>query len=64
MRNPMYTGVLLLIIGEAILFRSSLILIYAALVILAFHLFVTLYEEPTLKKNRLRKIRVLPILNL
>ena len=41
----------LLIIGEAILFKSSLILIYAALVFLAFHLFVTLYEEPTLKNK-------------
>ena len=50
-RNPMYTGVLLLIIGEAILFESSLILVYAASVFLAFHLFVTVYEEPTLKKK-------------
>jgi protein-S-isoprenylcysteine O-methyltransferase Ste14 len=50
-RNPMYMGVLLLLIGEALLFESSLILIYASLVFLAFHLFVIVYEEPTLRKK-------------
>jgi protein-S-isoprenylcysteine O-methyltransferase Ste14 len=49
-RNPMYVGVLLLIFGEALLFRSSLVLGYALLMFLIFHLFVIAYEEPTLRR--------------
>jgi len=48
-RNPMYTGVLVLLIGEAILFASLLLVFYAVLVFLCFHLFVVVYEEPALK---------------
>jgi protein-S-isoprenylcysteine O-methyltransferase Ste14 len=47
-RNPMYVGVLLVLVGEAVLFRSASLLIYAVLLMVAFHLFVVLYEEPTL----------------
>ncbi|HET9221067.1 MAG TPA: isoprenylcysteine carboxylmethyltransferase family protein [Roseiflexaceae bacterium] len=49
-RNPMYVGVLLCIGGEALLFGSALLLIYAALLFLCFHMFITTYEEPTLQR--------------
>lgn len=44
-RNPMYTGVVIAIVGETLLFRSWSMLVYAALVWLAMHLFVCFYEE-------------------
>ena len=47
-RNPMYNGVLALILGEAWLFGSESLLKYALLVLVLFHLFVVLYEEPAL----------------
>ncbi|UCE22275.1 MAG: isoprenylcysteine carboxylmethyltransferase family protein [Candidatus Aminicenantes bacterium] len=48
-RNPMYIGVLLILIGEAIFFASLLLGLYAVLVFVCFHLFVVIYEEPALK---------------
>ncbi len=48
-RNPMYVGVLSLLIGEAILFSSSVLFFYTVIVFLCFHLFVVIYEEPTLR---------------
>jgi len=48
-RNPMYNGVLAVLLGEAWLFGSATILWYAMGVLLAFHLFVVLYEEPALE---------------
>jgi protein-S-isoprenylcysteine O-methyltransferase Ste14 len=48
-RNPMYNGVVALILGEAWLFRSVALVQYALLVFVLFHLFVILYEEPTLE---------------
>ena len=50
-RNPMYVGVLLILLGEAILFTSFAILAYTLLVWLLFHLFVVYYEEPRLRKQ-------------
>jgi len=49
-RNPMYVGVLAIIIGHFLWFKTSWMIVYAAVVFLAFYLFVTLYEEPHLKK--------------
>jgi len=49
-RNPMYVGVLLCISGEALLFGSARLLIYAALLFLCFQTFITTYEEPTLRR--------------
>jgi protein-S-isoprenylcysteine O-methyltransferase Ste14 len=51
LRNPMYTGVLAAVAGEALLFRSRSMVVYAALLWLGFHLFVCLYEEPTLARR-------------
>ena len=48
-RNPMYVAVLAIVLGEAVLFGSVALLSYAIALWLLFHLFVTLYEEPTLR---------------
>ncbi|HYB90771.1 MAG TPA: isoprenylcysteine carboxylmethyltransferase family protein [Candidatus Binataceae bacterium] len=48
-RNPMYAGIALILLGEAILFGAPMLLAYAAIVTTAFHLFVVLYEEPFLR---------------
>jgi protein-S-isoprenylcysteine O-methyltransferase Ste14 len=50
-RNPMYIGVALIILGEAALFRSPHLVIYAALMLFTAHTFVVLYEEPTLHRQ-------------
>jgi protein-S-isoprenylcysteine O-methyltransferase Ste14 len=50
-RNPMYLAVLLVIIGEAILFHSLLLVGYVLLVGVAVNLFVVLYEEPSLRRR-------------
>jgi protein-S-isoprenylcysteine O-methyltransferase Ste14 len=47
-RNPMYVGVLLVIVGFAARFGSVDVLFYAACVAIAFNLFIRLYEEPHL----------------
>jgi protein-S-isoprenylcysteine O-methyltransferase Ste14 len=50
-RNPMYIGVLLVVVGEAALFRAALLLAYGALAGLLIQLFVVFYEEPTLHRQ-------------
>jgi len=49
-RNPMYVGVLTAVMGQAVLFRSRGVLLYAASVLAGFFLFVVVYEEPTLAR--------------
>lgn len=49
-RNPMYVGVLLILIGWALLFRSAALAWYAALVAVAFHIRIVLGEEPWLAR--------------
>jgi len=50
-RNPMYNGVVAMLLGEAWLFGSLLLAEYALVVLLFFHLFVVLYEELTLESR-------------
>ena len=50
-RNPMYVAVLALLIGQALLFGSIALLAVSAMFWLAIHLFVVLYEEPTLEET-------------
>jgi protein-S-isoprenylcysteine O-methyltransferase Ste14 len=50
-RNPMYIGVLALIAGQCVLFRSWPLWEYLGYVAVGFHLFVVFYEEPTLRKK-------------
>ena len=49
-RNPMYVAVIALILGQAALFADLRLVGYAAAVWLGFHLFVLIYEEPTLRR--------------
>jgi protein-S-isoprenylcysteine O-methyltransferase Ste14 len=50
-RNPGYVAVVSLVVGQALLLGSRTVLAYAALLAIAFHLFVVLYEEPTLRRQ-------------
>lgn len=50
LRNPMYLGAGLVLGGAAIYYRSIALLGYAALFLIASHLFVVWYEEPTLTR--------------
>ena len=50
-RNPMYVGVLLVIIGHFLWFGFWALLIYAMFVFLAFGSFVIFYEEPNLRQR-------------
>jgi protein-S-isoprenylcysteine O-methyltransferase Ste14 len=45
-RNPMYIGVVILLAGWCTLWGSRALIIYAVLVMIAFHLRVLLFEEP------------------
>lgn len=50
-RNPMYLSVLGVILGEILFYNSTFLVVYGGLVFFAFHLFITLYEEPYLRKT-------------
>ena len=50
-RNPMYIGVITTLAGEALLFRSRHLLESALIVWSIMHLFVCLYEEPSLTRS-------------
>jgi protein-S-isoprenylcysteine O-methyltransferase Ste14 len=50
-RNPMYIGVALVVLGQAVLFRSWHVLEYLVIVVVIVQLFVFFYEEPTLARQ-------------
>jgi protein-S-isoprenylcysteine O-methyltransferase Ste14 len=50
-RNPMYVGVVCAILGQALLFADARLVWCATWVWFAFHLFVVVYEEPTLQRS-------------
>ena len=50
-RNPMYLGVILILIGEAIFFQSANLWGYLLFVFVLFNLFVIHIEEPRLKND-------------
>jgi protein-S-isoprenylcysteine O-methyltransferase Ste14 len=50
-RNPMYVGVMLMLIGESVLFNSPSLWAYALVVFILFNLFILLVEEPRLRKD-------------
>ncbi len=50
-RNPMYVGVLTVILGQAVMFGAMAIFGYSLCVAAGFHLFVVLYEEPHLRRQ-------------
>jgi protein-S-isoprenylcysteine O-methyltransferase Ste14 len=51
MRNPMYLSLVLILIGESLLFQSWRLLGYAVVFWVAVHLLVVLYEERVLAKK-------------
>ena len=50
-RNPMYVGLFLVLIGEAMLYASLFVLLYSLFLVAAAHIFVVFYEEPTLRRK-------------
>ena len=50
-RNPMYVGVLAVILGQALLLGDVRLLEYGAAVWMAFYLFVVGHEEPALRQK-------------
>jgi protein-S-isoprenylcysteine O-methyltransferase Ste14 len=50
-RNPMYLGAGLALLGAALFYQSILLLGYAGLFLLMTHVFVVLYEEPALRRT-------------
>lgn len=50
-RNPMYLAVTAILAGEAILFGSIAVAVWLLGVVVAFHTFVVLYEEPSLERT-------------
>jgi len=50
-RNPMYVGIFLILLGHFLWFQSIWLLVYMVIAFLTVHLFVILYEEPTLKRT-------------
>jgi protein-S-isoprenylcysteine O-methyltransferase Ste14 len=50
-RNPMYVGMLGVILGQALLFSDVRLFAYATVFWLCTHLFIVRYEEPTLRRQ-------------
>lgn len=50
-RNPMYVGVLAVILGWALFFRDPNLVLYALGIGICFHLFIVLYEQRHLAKE-------------
>ena len=50
-RNPMYVGITAILLAEALIFRSWALAAYTTAIVTMFHLFVVLYEEPTLART-------------
>jgi protein-S-isoprenylcysteine O-methyltransferase Ste14 len=50
-RNPMYVGVLALIVGQALLLGREVLLVWAGGAAILFQLFVVFHEEPELRKR-------------
>jgi protein-S-isoprenylcysteine O-methyltransferase Ste14 len=50
-RNPMYVAVLSAVLGEMLVFEALTLAIYAGALWAGFHVFIVLYEEPTLTRQ-------------
>jgi protein-S-isoprenylcysteine O-methyltransferase Ste14 len=50
-RNPMYVGVILILIGECIFFSFISLWLYSLFIFICFNLFVTFVEEPRLRRD-------------
>ena len=50
-RNPMITGVVAVLLGEALIFGSVAILVFAAGFVVVNHVFFLAYEEPSMRRR-------------
>jgi len=50
-RNPMYVAVVITILGQGLILGNAALLEYGGIVWLLFHVFVLVYEEPTLRAS-------------
>lgn len=50
-RNPMYIGVTMVLVGEAMFFQSANLWIYSLVVFIAFNVFIWTHEEPRLRRD-------------
>jgi protein-S-isoprenylcysteine O-methyltransferase Ste14 len=50
-RNPMYIGVLSILLGEALFFAAQRLFVYTAVAFILYYLIVLLYEEPVLRQK-------------
>ena len=50
-RNPMYVGVMSMLIAEAMFTSSQDLWIYAAVIFACFHTFILIHEEPRLRRD-------------
>jgi protein-S-isoprenylcysteine O-methyltransferase Ste14 len=50
-RNPMYIGVVTLVLGWAVLLTSPVLLLYKAVLVVGFHIRVVVHEEPILRSR-------------
>lgn len=50
-RNPMYVGVMMMLVGECIFFQSGTLWLYTVGVFVMFNLFIRYIEEPRLKRD-------------
>jgi protein-S-isoprenylcysteine O-methyltransferase Ste14 len=50
-RNPMITGVVAVLLGEALIFGSVAVLVFAAGFIVVNHVFFLAYEEPSMERR-------------
>lgn len=51
MRNPMYGGIFLILLGHFLWFKFISLIVYLVVVFVIVHSFVIFYEEPTLKRK-------------
>jgi protein-S-isoprenylcysteine O-methyltransferase Ste14 len=51
MRNPMYVGVGMFFVGAAFFYQSLLFFAYVVLFFVSSHVFIVLYEEPSLRRT-------------
>jgi len=50
-RNPMYLGVISAVLGQAVLFQSGALIVYACCLFFIFHTVVVFIEEPHLRRK-------------
>ncbi len=50
-RNPMYVGVILILLGEFVILSKGLLFLYTLIIFAVFHFFIIFWEEPRLWRD-------------